>query len=59
MVKGVSLQMQDYVASLDFQIIHLARVEVYLGREWLYNLGPNVSHSYQDKTYKSYMKIKK
>ena len=28
--------------------MHLARANVYLGREWLYNLGPTLSCSYQD-----------
>ena len=27
--------------------MHLARVDVHLGREWLYNLGPTLSHSYK------------
>ena len=47
-VKGVKLKMQDYEASLDFQVMHLARADIYLGREWLYNLGPSLSRSYQD-----------
>ena len=47
-VKGVKLKMQDYQASLDFQVMHLARADIYLGREWLYNLGPPLSCSYHD-----------
>ena len=47
-VTGVNLHIQDYVASLDFQVMHLARADIYLGREWLYNLGPTLSRSYQD-----------
>ena len=27
-VKGVNLRMQDYVASLDFQVMHLARADI-------------------------------
>ena len=33
---------------LDFQVMHLARVDIYLGREWLYNLDPTLHRSYQD-----------
>ena len=28
--------------------MHLARAYIYLGREWLYNMGPTLCHSYQD-----------
>ena len=48
MVKGVNLQMHDYIAILNFQVRHLARVDMYQGREWLYSLGPTLSRSYQD-----------
>ena len=47
-VEGAKLKIQDYKASLDFQVMHLARADIYLGREWLYNLGPTLSRSYQD-----------
>ena len=47
-VKGAKLKIQDYEASLDFQVMHLACTDIYLGREWLYNLRPTLSHSYQD-----------
>ena len=47
-VKGANLKIQDYEASLDFQVMHLAQADIYLGREWLYNLGPSLSCSYQD-----------
>ena len=45
-VKGAKLKIQDYKASLDFQVMYLARANIYLGREWLYNLGPSLSCSY-------------
>ena len=47
-VLGVPLAMQGYEAKLDFQVMHLARADIYLGREWLYNLGPTLHRSYQD-----------
>ena len=51
-MKGVKLKMQDYEASLDFQVMHLDRAHMYLGREWLYNLGSSLSRSYQDNSLK-------
>ena len=47
-MKGARLKIQDYEASLDFQVMHLARADVYLGREWLFHLGPSMRRSYQD-----------
>lgn len=38
-VKDVKLKIQDYKDILDFQVMHLAKADIYLGREWLYNLG--------------------
>lgn len=40
--------MQGFMASLEFEFIHLARADFYLGREWLYNLGLALHCSYQD-----------
>ena len=50
MVLGIPLVMQDYEAVLDFQVMHLARADVYLGREWLFSLGPNLVRSYLHNT---------
>ena len=50
-VKGAKLKIQDYEANLNFQVMHLARADIYIGREWLYNLGPSLSRSYQPRVY--------
>ena len=47
-VKGVNQRMQEYVDSLDFEVMHSPRANVYLGKEWLYSLGPTLSGNYQD-----------
>ena len=47
-VKVAHLKIQDYEANLDFQVMHLARADVYLGREWLFHLGLSLRCSYQD-----------
>ena len=48
-VLGMALAMQGYEAKLNFQVMHLARAYIYLGREWLYSLGSIMYHGYQDK----------
>ena len=40
--------MQDYKTNLDFQMMHLARANIYLGKESLYNLGLSLNHNNQD-----------
>ena len=45
-MKEAHLKIQDYKASLDFQVMHLARADVYLNREWLFHLGPSLHRSY-------------
>ena len=37
-----------YKTSLDFQVMHSARTDVYLDQEWLFHLGPSLRCSYQD-----------
>ena len=49
-VLGVSLSIQDYQAQLDFQVMHLAGSYVYLGRKWLYGMGPSLTRSYLHNT---------
>ena len=45
-VKGVKLEMQNYTTIMDFQVMNMTRVDVILGREWLYGLGSTLSRSY-------------
>ena len=49
-VKGVKLEMQNYTTTMDFQVMNMTRVDVILGREWLYGLGSTLSHSYVHNT---------
>ena len=47
-VKSVTLTIQGHAMHLDFQVMHITRVDVILGQEWLYNLGPSLPRSYID-----------
>ena len=50
-VLGVPLSLQGYEATLDFQVMHLARADVILGREWLFHLGATLKRSYLDNSF--------
>ena len=39
-VKGACIKIQGYKASFDFQVMHLARADVYLGQEWFVSPRP-------------------
>ena len=49
-VKDVALSIQDFDMHLDFQVMHITRADIILGREWLFSLGPTLSRSYIDNT---------
>ena len=49
-VKGVTLEMQSYSTTMDFQVMNMTRADVVLGREWLYGLGTTLSRSYAHNT---------
>lgn len=46
MIHGIEVDIQGYKENLDFQIMHLDRTDVILGREWLYGLGNTLQRSY-------------
>ena len=37
--------------TLDFQVMHMDRADVVLGREWLHNLGPSLKQSYEHNSF--------
>ena len=49
-VKGVTLEMQNYTTTMDFQVMNMTRADVILGREWLYGLGSTLSRNYAHNT---------
>ena len=46
MIYGIEMDIQWYKENLDFQIMHLDRIDVVLGRKWLYGLGNTLQRSY-------------
>ena len=46
MIHGIEMDTQGYKENLDFQIMHLDRTDVVLGRKWLYGLGNTLQRSY-------------
>ena len=35
---GIKLEVQVHIMHLDFQVMHMTRVHIILGREWLHGL---------------------
>ena len=50
MVKDVDVELQGHPMRLDFQVMHMSRADVVLGREWLHALGPSLKRSYEHNT---------
>ena len=49
-IKGVQLEVQGHVMTLDFYVMHMTRVDMILGHEWLHGLDPSLMHGYQHNT---------
>ena len=48
--KGVSLEIQGHMMTLDFYVMHMTRADVVLSRAWLHGLGDTLKRSYVSNT---------
>ena len=50
MIMVVVLEVQGHSMKLDFHVMHMSKVDVLLGHEWLHGLGSLLKHNYHHNT---------
>ena len=49
-VNDVPLKMQGHTMNINFHVMHMTRVDLVLGHEWLHSKGSSLQRSYQSIT---------